>query len=80
MVNCIGLWGVTQGPYIGSWGINGFIWTSSFGIRSLIRSSTYTTSTRAINMEVAFILSFRSDPFTLSLAELKRGNGYPDPN
>ena len=40
----------------------GFIWTSIFGIRSLTRSTTYTTSTRAISLGVVFMKDFRSDP------------------
>ena len=40
----------------------GFIWTSIFGIRSLIRSTTYSTSTRAISLGVVFMQDFRSDP------------------
>ena len=40
----------------------GFIWTSIFGIQSLTRSTTYTTSTRAMNLGVVFMKDFRSDP------------------
>ena len=54
-------------------------WTLSFGTRTLIRSSNSPSHTKAINLEVVFILNFRSDPITWSHAELKRGSGYPDP-
>ena len=40
----------------------GFIWTSIFLIQSLTRSTTYTTSTRAISGGVVFMQDFRSDP------------------
>ena len=47
---------------MGLWGMYRFIWTSTFGIQTLTWSSTYTTSTRAMNLGVVFMQDFRSDP------------------